>query len=804
MSKARRAKQRAATPAIAELAHGTPGAAPYGLAGGVSAAVLVLYTITLAPTVTFWDAGEFIAAAKVLGIPHPPGTPVFVLLAHVWGALVPLGQYAVRLNFLSALLSALGAGCFFLVVHEALARLAPGPELRNRMVRIGGAAAAALTGAFTFTNWQNSNETEVYAVATFLIAAISWLALLWRRRRGSGRAPRTLLLVMYLAGLSVGTHLLTLLAGPAVVLFLGSELRLHPAATPGDRRREWAQLGVVATAWMLLVGVGLGNPMLMISAGVLLLGAILLAVQARTLGFALLVPALALGGVSTYGFLYVRARQHPVLNEAAPETPAALLAVIQRAQYPPRTPLDDPTMQHGPGNPGRSLEVLGWQLVNYVQYFDWQWARSLPGGERGAVWRLLVTLIYLVLGFQGLLLHRRFDRSSWWLLLGLFLATGLGLVLYMNFKPGYSLAWDRWPSVQDHEVRERDYFFVVSFVVWGLWAGIAAAVLVRRLLYRGRPAAVGVALLGATALVPVAGNFAQATRRQTPDARLAADFAYNLLNSVPPYGILFTFGDNDTFPLWWAQEVAGIRRDVDVVCLALANTGWYLRELRRRRTRPFDEGRAPAIWQGRHPAAPEAPLFTLSDSAIARLTGPVPVRLDQPLTLRLGSLGYIIPGGRYLPPSDIAAARIVQENFGRRPLSWSMTTGRDMHGVGNAILQQGLVYTLQEAPVDTTAPSVDSRRLYGALLDIPTTTRLMWDTYRYAGLLGADLRDLDPTAQGMARNLGIPFTELAFAYARLGERDRALANADRAEQLEIDPAVLQELARLRESLGVSR
>ena len=138
-----------------------------------AALVLTGYVITLAPTVTFWDAGEFIAAAKTLGIPHPPGTPLFTLIAHVWGTLVPVGEYAVRLNLLSALLTAAGAGCFFLVVHESLAQ-AGDESAGGRLLRIGGSFAATLIAAFTFTVWQNSNETEVYAIATFTIAAICW------------------------------------------------------------------------------------------------------------------------------------------------------------------------------------------------------------------------------------------------------------------------------------------------------------------------------------------------------------------------------------------------------------------------------------------------------------------------------------------------------------------------------------------------------------------------------------------------------------------------------------------------------
>ena len=115
----------------------------------------------------------------------------------------------------------------------------------------------------------------------------------------------------------------------------------------------------------------------------------------------------------------------------------------------------------------------------------------------------------------------------------------------------------------------------------------------------GRPAAGRAALaLLLVALVPPVLNWREASRSRGADRTLAADFAYNLLNSVPPYGILFTYGDNDTFPLWWAQEVAGIRQDVTVVCLALAQTDWYMRQLRDNPIRDFDEAAAPAVWRG--------------------------------------------------------------------------------------------------------------------------------------------------------------------------------------------------------------
>jgi hypothetical protein len=200
------------------------------------------------------------------------------MIAHAWGLLVPIGEWAYRTNLLSALFSASAAGLFFLVVHRSLRGVVEGlPAETARPLRLGGAAAAALLGAFTFTNWQNSNETEVYTVATFTTAAMSWTALLWRSRRETERAPRLLLLIVYLAGISIGNHLLALLAVPGVLLFLVATLRLEPAPDPARRRAEWGQVAVLAGVWALLVGTGLGSATLTAVGAVCFIGAALFA-----------------------------------------------------------------------------------------------------------------------------------------------------------------------------------------------------------------------------------------------------------------------------------------------------------------------------------------------------------------------------------------------------------------------------------------------------------------------------------------------------------------------------------------------
>jgi len=770
---------------------------PYRVAVGVAGLVLAVFVLTLAPTVTFWDAGEFIAATRTLGIPHPPGTPLFVMIAHVWAMLLPIGEYAVRTNLLSAVLSAAAAGLFFLVTHESIRLFTDGLEWRTvRLLSLGGAAAAAMLGAFTFTNWQNSNETEVYTVATFTIAAISWLLHVWRRERGTNRAPRILLLIVYLAGISIGNHLLALLAGPAVVMFVATTLRSAPARDPAQGRAEWSQLAVVAGVWALLIGTGLGSTGLILIGSLCFVAAAIYAVLGRVGSFAALSLFIACIAVTPYLYIFIRSAQNPPINEAAPAVYDlsrrldALLDVIRRAQYPPRTPLDDPTVPHGPDNPGRTLGLLAIQFGDYIEYFTWQWAKSV-----GRWLQVPVALIFLGLGLRGSLAQRRADRSAWWLLFGLFMVTGIGLVIYMNFRPGFGRWFDLYPAGSNHEVRERDYFFVMSFIVWGLWAGMGLVVLARGLIRRagalGRLAPAALML----AALPLILNWSAASRRHGPDATLAADFAYDLLNTVPPYGILFTYGDNDTFPLWWAQEVAGIRQDVTVVCLALANTDWYMRQLRDAAVRPVDQSALPQLWQGAVTPAPDWPLHTMSDSAIA--TAMMGYAVSQTQDLKLGPLTRRLETGSYLLPNEILTLSVVQQNVGRRPIVWAITAGREFAGLGEYVIQQALGFSLQTGNPDTTPTSLDLRRLAGAPLDLPKSERLVWETYRYAGLLEGDVTRLESTSASIAATLSFPFVQLAYALSDRGEIEKMQRALDYALKLSPNPALRAALTEMR-------
>ena len=747
--------------------------------------MLIGYVITLAPTVTLWDAGEFITAAKVLGVPHPPGTPLFVLMGHVWAGFLRIGGYAWRTNLMSACFSASGAGCLFLVAHRLLVG-------EVNWLRIGGAVAAAILSAFPFTHWQNSNETEVYAVATFSIAAVSWLAVRWRDLRGTARAPHILLLIVYLAALSIGNHLLALLVGPALSVFMLHTLRASPAADPAERRMEWAEWGALSALWIVLVAVGLGSGKLLLLGGLLLLAAVVLCMRSGSWAFPILAIGVAAVGISVYTFLYIRSGLHPILNEAQPDHWSSLLAVIRREQFGSRGLLDNPMV------PGarRTLIVFGQQFLNYFQYCSWQWARGLPFGAM-----VIVALGFFTLGSLGFEFARRRDVGFAYLLGALWLVTGIGLVIYMNFKAGYSMFWDRYPTIEQHEVRERDYFFVVSFQVWGMFAAFGLVRLVRRLSELGRVAItrVSIALASLITLLPVGANFTAASRRHGPDATIARDFAYNMLQSVEPYGVLFGFGDNDTFPVWYLQEVEGIRQDVTQINLSLANLDWYLRQLAARPARPFDAAHAPAAYRALAPPVsqpPPGPVLQLTERDIDEMQ---PMELGQDGAFRAGGVELVFRKGKRLLTADQVILFTLATYLPTRPVTFGVSSGRGSWlGLDPDLLFQGLAFKV-DPRADSTRRFV--RGIQGPLVDTARTRMLVDSVFTWGRLFRTDSLELEPAAQQVATSFATPFLELGNAAAVRGDQRHTLDYLRRAYHLNPSQALADIIHRV-ETQGV--
>jgi hypothetical protein len=267
---------------------------------------------------------------------------------------------------------------------------------------------------------------------------------------------------------------------------------------------------------------------------------------------------------------------------------------------------------------------------------------------------------------------------------------------------------------------------------------------------------------------------------------------------VAPYGILFTNGDNDTFPLWYLQEVEGVRPDVEVVNLSLANTEWFIKQMRDNPVRAFVPDQAP--WLAHlAPATPPPPVHSLTDEEIAGMQAQL---LPQDFTFRLGRIEHTFPAASPFYVKDVMILRLLQENFRRRPVYYSTTVGTENWlGFDQYLTQEAMVLRLD---VDRAPdPARLSPGVFGVPVDVARTDSLAWHIYRYAGLLEPDSLRLEPTTGNIAANLSIPFLSLGQAYAMRGDRERSLKNLRRAYHFS-PGAELAEMIRAQAGDSASR
>jgi hypothetical protein len=814
MESLRQAK-RASRAGNGEQALGTPGyQPPYRWAGIVALGIFILYVITLAPTTAFWDTSEYIATAHIVGIPHPPGNPVFILLARTWELLLaPLPvSTAVKINLFSAANGAAAAGFWFLVVHRVLAFFSEDETFRRV-----GSATAVLISATAFTVWNQSVVNEkVYTVSLMTIALLTWLIFRWRDNLRRGKDDNLLILIVFLLALSLGNHLMAFLVAPAMFLYV---IWVHPRALI-----RWQIYAFAALAWVL--------------------------------------------GLSAQLFLPIRAESRPVISEADPRCESlidatidivrlhppvsllgpdkqddrcrALAESLRREQYR-KPPLDMNPITYPLQRVPRDFKLIKWQFINYAQYFDWQWARSLDGSNTFfAALRMPFTLLFVFLGIYGLLRHYQEDRMSWIYFAVLFATVWIGLVIYLNFKYGYSVnvrvmdprtgqmvpAPNTW-----REVRERDYFFIVSFSVWGLWAGVGLAALWQRLARQVSGGSRKLALshyrraspILVLALLPLLLNWKYASRAGDYAAR---DWAYNLLMSIEPYGIVFTNGDNDTFPLWYLQEAEGLRRDVTVIVYSYLATPWYAKQLRDltrpcgdldplsdptviKCQRPFEPEEAIAMYQDRAWPPPTRSILDLNDSEIESIPDCYPLNnagqcMVFPDTMAV-SIGEDVQGlvaqGDYLLLNDILVLRILQESAGDRPIYFASTTGTyEKFALQPWMVREGVAYVLSPTdiqPSENIVPVPPSARMAGGRIfpfwvNVDKTRLLLDEYYIY--------RDMpewtfwpDLSTNGIPLQYYQAYVTLAQVYLMLnepGDSNAAMEEAQKYLEVAIGPVEL--------------
>jgi hypothetical protein len=697
----------------------------YRAAALTSLAVLGLYVATLAPTTAMWDASEYITAAYTLGIPHPPGNPLFVLLGRV-ASLLPIGSVAYRVNLLAAVCSALSAGIWFLVAERVLAQW-----IDVRWVRRVGAVLAAVLSATAFTVWNQSVVNEkVYTVSLAFFAVVSWLTVLWCDDPDGRRADRILVLIAYLIALGYTNHPAGFLVAPAV-------------ATAVLVRRPRTVL-----RWRLLASASLAMVL----------------------------------GLTPFAFEPIRAAHHPVLNEGEPTgcaerigfactfsdtTVRRLMANVNREQY-------------GKPNLAERQAPFSAQLGMWWLYFKWQWLRDPHNTQSGL--QSVLALAFLGLGVAGGVVHWRRDRRSFWFFGPLVFTVTFALVYYMNFKYGASQA----PELAgvEREVRDRDYFYLWSFSAWSVWAALGLVALWRFAAERaGRGTRWGAtAPLLVLGVLPLVGNWRAASRAGEWATR---EWAHDVLNSVEPYGVLITGGDNDTFPLWYAQEVEGVRRDVTVAVTSLLNTDWYARGLLRRPVRRYDEAAGPAVYRGRSWPMPARPLMSLTTEQLNAVPDYIEVR--EPQLFQQGGIRAVVDPRRLefgVPlRSDLLVLQMLKDNLGVRPFYVSRTTAGYPQALGldSYALVQGLVTKIAPTPLTATRDTVAVQGL--GYVDVGRTTAL-WRGYRAPAAI---VRRGDWVDRPSA---GIPalYTSTALVLAQALEQQGRSSDARRIREAGLDVA----------------
>ena len=714
---------------------------PIRAAAAVGAAVLALYILTLAPTTAMWDAGEYMAAAYGLGLPHPPGNPFFVLLGRTF-SIVPIAPtVAQRINVLAALSSAVAAAIWFLVAHRVLSEW-----IEGRWQRMVGSVAAALIGATAFTVWHQSVVNEkVYTVALAGLALISWLTIRWLDAPDGRAADRTLLLVAYLLGLGYANHMAGMLAAPAVVLAV-------LARRPG------------------------------------------IVLRGRFIGLA--VVALCLG-LTPFLTQPIRAANHPAMNTGEPTGCVEKLAIdctvsastierflsnANREQYP-KIPLLE-----------RQAPIDA-QAAMYWLYFRWQWL----GGPRGnGPLQEAIAVLFLGLGLAGGYAHWRHHRRSFWYFGPLMFTLTLGLIYYLNFKLGYSqaLMYGLEFDPRTTEVRDRDYFYLWSFSTWGVWMSLGLVWVWSKLAGARRAAAVRGAVAVASdrrwllaapvlmlALLPLASNWSDASRRGDTFTR---DWAVDLLNSVEPYGILITNGDNDTFPLWYAQDVEGVRRDVTVAVTSLLGTDWYVRQIIRRPIYEYDAARGPAIYRDIAWKKPSAPPLRMTIEEADSV--PAYVLLPGPQAFRKDSISVTITGqrdpglpGPFLTRDQMIVLRFIRDSFPERGLYFTGGGYADGLGLGPYIVRHGLTDRLMPKPAAQIPGMVP---LEGAgYIDAERTIALWRDVYAAPESLLARGKWIDVASDGIPRHYAGTGYVAAEMLARRGDQQAASAVMDTVRRI---------------------
>ncbi len=637
------------------------------LIGGwiVFSIALIVYVLTLEETASLWDCSEFIACAYKLQVPHAPGAPLFLMIGRLF-SLFSFGdrmEVAFWVNMVSALSSAFAVMFAFWSVVMLGKRIHSNAS--NFSLILAGLIGAFCIG-FADSFWYSAVEAETYAMATFFIAISFWAILKWSQVKDKVKSDRWLIFILYILGLSIGVHPMSLLVLPAMALIIAFKYY----------DLSWKNLFVstalgVACIFFLNHVVLFGLPDAMkyfdiffvnilgfpFYSGAILFCILLVSIgyfgyqwslkkQKKIISISIVGLMYFLIGYSSYFMIIIRSQADTSIDEHNPENLVSLTFYLKRESYGSRPFLYGPNYtgkvksykQGSPvyvmgddtyeisdykteyeydksdqtifpriysnqpnhiktykewtglidGEKPRFMDNLkfmvqyqiGHMYLRYlmfnfsgrasdVQHAEWlnplDIFKDLPSSLAENAARNNFLMLPLLLGFIGMIYQYKKDKKGFWALMALFLFLGLILVFYLNSPP--------------NEPRERDYIYVGSYLAFAIWCGIGSMGIIEYLvkIKHGRFKVLGMMLL----IIPLLMLYEGYDDHNRSGRTLQVDHARNTLASCAPNAILFTGGDNDTFPLWYVQEVEEFRTDVRVIVLSYFNGDWYIDQMQR-------------------------------------------------------------------------------------------------------------------------------------------------------------------------------------------------------------------------------
>ena len=664
------------------------------------AIALLTYTLTLEPTVSYWDCGEYISTAVKLEVGHPPGAPLFQMLGAFFAMFTTeVTQIAAMVNFMSALASAFTILFLFWTITMLAKKIIGNSEklsAGNSIAILGSGLVGALAYTFSDSFWFSAVEGEVYAMSSFLMALLFWLGLHWEGEMDSPRGHKWLLLISFVVGLSFGVHILSLLVIPSIV-FIYFYKRYQNITSKKFIIANIVAVMVLAFVFKFLFPYTLSffsaselffvnNIGLPFNSGSIIAALILIAafyfgikytrkknlVNANLIILCLLFTMI---GFSSWLMLPIRANANTTINENNPSSARELLAYYNREQYGDSSIFYDSyyseTREQDPNDPYRDDkpkyekdEKLGkYVIVNhykdalpnytdkhkgfiprmvdpspgiianykavaginpkskrrptfgenvkfmfqyqfgymYGRYFMWNFVgrqndiqgnldsngnwisgisfidnffrldsqENLPDEFKNNKGRNTYFFLPLILGIIGLLYHVKMDKKNFYILLLFFAFTGLAIIFYTNPKP--------------FEPRERDYAVVGSFYIFAIWIGMGVLALFEKFKDKLDHRSLAIGITGVCLLaVPSLMAFENWDDHDRSGRYATRNNAQAYLDSCQENAIMFTIGDNDTFPLWYMQEVENYRTDIKLVNTSLFATDWYIDQQKRK------------------------------------------------------------------------------------------------------------------------------------------------------------------------------------------------------------------------------